>query len=181
MLLQSLCYTIMISLVNEQACRQYWTVKISLITLWSVASVRTRSVRPDPLPNRLPRSPLPLLLLRLLVSSILHVVCLLWHSGVCRKTGDMEIWMCRDLKSESAFKSPITMIQPGLCRRVYSRATPGSSGCHVKGPHLRAQRKRDVQICFCGAQMMTSSGLVKDERGEGGSVWQCDAKTEEVK
>lgn len=73
------------------------------------------------------------------------------------------------------------MIQPGLCRRVYSRATPGSSGCHVKGPHLRAQRKRDVQICFCGAQMMTSSGLVKDERGEGGSVWQCDAKTEEVK
>lgn len=29
--------------------------------------------------------------------------------------------------------------------------------------------------------MMTSSGLVEDERGEGGSVWQCDAKTEEVK
>lgn len=60
------------------------------------------------------------------------------------------------------------MIQPGLCRRVYSRATPGSSGCHVKGPHLRAQRKRDVQICFCGAQMMTSSGLVEDERRGGG-------------
>lgn len=74
--------------------------------------------------------------------------------------------MCRDLKSES----PITMIQPGLCRRVYSRATPGSSGCHVKGPHLRAQITRDVQICFCGAQMMTSSGLVEDERGEGGEI-----------
>lgn len=57
------------------------------LTLWSVSSVRARSVCPDPFAPCLLRRLLRPLILRLLVSSTLGLVCLLWHAGVCRGTG----------------------------------------------------------------------------------------------